>query len=128
MTTATRLNDVLATTAMADLSDLTIALAGLKPLPKRLDRPLVVAEAAELLELSPHTLRYYERGGLVEVDRDAAGNRAYDMTALVRVPSSTTKSSPTAANVPTAPPADRSTPSSSSPAYRHPLSTRNIGS
>lgn len=85
MTTATRLNDILATTAMADLPDLTVALAGLEPLPERLDRPLAVAEAAELLALSPHTLRYYERAGLVEVDRDAAGNRAYDMTALARV-------------------------------------------
>jgi DNA-binding transcriptional MerR regulator len=32
-----------------------------------------------------HTLRYYERIGLVEVVRDAAGHRVYDRAALGRV-------------------------------------------
>ena len=47
--------------------------------------PLGVAAAAEMLDVSPHTLRYYERIGLVEVDRDAAGNRIYDAKAMSRL-------------------------------------------
>ena len=39
--------------------------------------PLGVAEAARLLGLSPHTLRYYEREGLVCPARNAAGYRGY---------------------------------------------------
>lgn len=46
---------------------------------------LSVADAADLLDVSPHTLRYYERIGLVEVPRDAAGNRVYDADALRRL-------------------------------------------
>ena len=47
--------------------------------------PLGVAEAAELLDLSPHTLRYYERIGLVTVPRDSVGNRVYDDAAVRRL-------------------------------------------
>lgn len=36
-----------------------------------------IAEAAERLGLSAHTLRYYERIGLLDVARDAAGRRRY---------------------------------------------------
>lgn len=45
-----------------------------------------VAEAAEALGLSTHTLRYYERAGLVHPDRTSAGYRQYsaaDMRRLV---------------------------------------------
>ncbi|GAA1481955.1 hypothetical protein GCM10009624_23950 [Gordonia sinesedis] len=49
------------------------------------DDPLTVAEAAEALDVSPHTLRYYERIGLVQVPRDAAGNRTYDADAMRRI-------------------------------------------
>ncbi|RNI17740.1 MerR family transcriptional regulator [Flexivirga caeni] len=38
---------------------------------------LGIAEMAELLDLSPHTLRYYETAGLLTVDRDSAGRRVY---------------------------------------------------
>ncbi|GAA4901427.1 MerR family transcriptional regulator [Actinomycetospora succinea] len=44
-----------------------------------------IAEVAELTGLSAHTLRYYERIGLVEVPRDAAGRRLYDREAVGRV-------------------------------------------
>jgi DNA-binding transcriptional MerR regulator len=39
--------------------------------------PMTITEVADLLDLSPHTLRYYERAGLVEVDRDSSGHRSY---------------------------------------------------
>jgi DNA-binding transcriptional MerR regulator len=39
--------------------------------------PMSIAEVADLLDISPHTLRYYERAGLVEVDRDSSGHRVY---------------------------------------------------
>lgn len=79
------LRTALASTPGADLPELTVALAGLAPLPATLEHPLTVAEAAELLALSPHTLRYYERIGLVEVPRDAGGHRAYDLPSLSRL-------------------------------------------
>ncbi|WP_423461913.1 MerR family transcriptional regulator [Promicromonospora sp. MS192] len=47
--------------------------------------PMTIAEAAAHLDVSPHTLRYYEGAGLVEVDRDAAGYRVYDVAALRRL-------------------------------------------
>ncbi|WP_353650638.1 MerR family transcriptional regulator [Nakamurella sp. A5-74] len=79
------LRSALASTPATELPELTVALAGLAPLPATLDHPLTVAEAAELLALSPHTLRYYERIGLVEVPRDAGGHRAYDLPSLSRL-------------------------------------------
>ncbi|MBS4103789.1 MerR family transcriptional regulator [Tsukamurella paurometabola] len=49
------------------------------------DGPLTVAELAELVGVSGHTLRYYERIGLVTVDRDGAGHRRYGPRAIARV-------------------------------------------
>ncbi|MCW2817596.1 MAG: transcriptional regulator, MerR family [Marmoricola sp.] len=42
-------------------------------------RPLSIAEAAEATGLTTHTLRYYERDGLLlaAVDRSASGHRRY---------------------------------------------------
>ena len=40
-------------------------------------RPLGIKEAASLVALSPHTLRYYEREGLVLPERHGAGHRQY---------------------------------------------------
>lgn len=51
----------------------------------QLSEPLSVAEAAELLAVSPHTVRYYERAGLVRIDRSASGHRRFDETALRRL-------------------------------------------
>jgi len=42
-----------------------------------LSEPLTIAEVADLLDVSAHTLRYYERAGLVDVDRDSSGHRSY---------------------------------------------------
>ncbi|MBL0885943.1 MerR family transcriptional regulator [Myceligenerans indicum] len=47
--------------------------------------PMTIAEAAAHLDVSPHTLRYYERAGLVEVGRDATGYRVYDAAAMRRL-------------------------------------------
>ncbi len=49
------------------------------------DGPLGIADVAELLGVSAHTLRYYERAGLVTVPRDLAGHRAYDGAAVRRL-------------------------------------------
>jgi MerR family regulatory protein len=46
---------------------------------------LAIADVAALTGLSPHTLRYYERIGLVDVARDASGRRTYDRDAVGRV-------------------------------------------
>ncbi|KYH45105.1 MerR family transcriptional regulator [Branchiibius sp. NY16-3462-2] len=50
-----------------------------------LDSPLTVAQVADLLDVSPHSLRYYERIGLVSVARDGAGQRAYSADAVRRL-------------------------------------------
>jgi DNA-binding transcriptional MerR regulator len=46
---------------------------------------MMIAEVADLLHISPHTLRYYERAGLVEVARDSNGHRVYDAEAVRRL-------------------------------------------
>jgi DNA-binding transcriptional MerR regulator len=46
---------------------------------------MVIAEVADFLDVSPHTLRYYERAGLVEVARDSNGHRVYDAAAVRRL-------------------------------------------
>jgi DNA-binding transcriptional MerR regulator len=47
--------------------------------------PMTITEVADLLDLSAHTLRYYERAGLVEVDRDSSGHRSYSPEAVRRL-------------------------------------------
>lgn len=47
--------------------------------------PLGIAEAARLLGLSPHTLRYYEQEGLVRPARNASGYRGYSAADLRRL-------------------------------------------
>jgi DNA-binding transcriptional MerR regulator len=49
------------------------------------DTPMGIADVAALLDVSPHTLRYYERLGLVAVDRDSAGRRSYHADAVRRL-------------------------------------------
>ena len=46
---------------------------------------MMINEVADLLDISPHTLRYYERAGLVEVARDSNGHRVYDAAAVRRL-------------------------------------------
>jgi DNA-binding transcriptional MerR regulator len=56
-------------------------LTGLPDVPES----MTVAQVADLLDVSPHTLRYYERAGLVEVARDNTGHRVYDVQAVRRL-------------------------------------------
>ena len=44
-----------------------------------------IATTADRLGVSAHTLRYYERIGLVRVDRDASGHRYYDAASVRRL-------------------------------------------
>lgn len=44
--------------------------------------PLEIAEVSELFGLTAHTLRYYERAGLVQVARGPGGRRSYDQQSL----------------------------------------------
>jgi DNA-binding transcriptional MerR regulator len=46
---------------------------------------LTIAEAAQQSGLSAHTLRYYERAGLLEANRAANGHRHYTDADLQRV-------------------------------------------
>ena len=49
-------------------------------------RELTIAEAAEASGVSPHTLRYYERAGLLDrVDRNGSGHRRYGEADLERI-------------------------------------------
>ena len=63
----------------------------LPPAPPATARPepddveLSIAEVAERCGVSAHTLRYYERIGLLDVPRDEAGRRAYTGADLARV-------------------------------------------
>lgn len=44
-----------------------------------------IAEVADLLDVTAYTLRYYERIGLVQVDRNAEGHRRYSSDAIRRL-------------------------------------------
>lgn len=46
---------------------------------------LTIAEMAERTGLTAHTLRYYERIGLLEIARDAAGHRVYSADDFGRI-------------------------------------------
>ncbi|MFI9415121.1 MerR family transcriptional regulator [Nocardia gamkensis] len=50
-----------------------------------IEAPMAIADVADMLDVSPHTLRYYERMGLVEVGRDSSGYRLYDAEAVRRL-------------------------------------------
>ena len=54
--------------------------------PEPVERELRIAEAAEVSGLSAHTLRYYERAGLLEaVGRNGSGHRRYREADLERI-------------------------------------------
>jgi DNA-binding transcriptional MerR regulator len=50
-----------------------------------IEAPMTIADVADMLDVSPHTLRYYERVELVEVGRDSSGYRVYDTEAVRRL-------------------------------------------
>ncbi len=68
-----------------ELPPLSEELCRALDLPVHPEAELTIAQAAEVTGVTAHTLRYYERIGLVEVGRDAAGHRVYDREALGRV-------------------------------------------
>ncbi|MDT7742297.1 MAG: hypothetical protein QOE59_1375 [Actinomycetota bacterium] len=84
---ATRLRTILDSVTAADgtLPPLNDELVRAMKLPDDLPAPLGISEVAEITGITAHTLRYYERIGLVEADRDAAGRRIYDRAALGRI-------------------------------------------
>ncbi|WP_424808541.1 MerR family transcriptional regulator [Rhodococcus sp. 27YEA15] len=47
--------------------------------------PMSIAEVSDLLDTSAHTLRYYERIGLVTVARDSTGYRLYQPDSIRRL-------------------------------------------
>ena len=49
------------------------------------EEPKSIAEVAQLLDVTAHTLRYYERIGLLVVDRDVDGHRRYSPEAIRRL-------------------------------------------
>lgn len=63
------------------------------PVPERLRRALSVgdgvelsiSDVCELLDITAHTARYYERAGLLEVPRRQSGHRIYDQKAVARL-------------------------------------------
>lgn len=46
---------------------------------------LTISEVCELLGISAHTARYYERAGLIEVPRSQSGHRTYDQASVDRL-------------------------------------------
>lgn len=80
--------DELLTRALASLGeDDPVSVAAIHRLtdPSDARESMSIAEVAELLDLSAHTLRYYERAGLVTVARDGLGHRVYDAEAVRRL-------------------------------------------
>jgi hypothetical protein len=79
--TTETLRELVGSCDAAELPPLSSVLVRCLELPAE----LAISEVAEITGVSAHTLRYYERIGLVEVDRDAGGRRTHDSEALARV-------------------------------------------
>ncbi|MCJ0890695.1 MerR family transcriptional regulator [Rhodococcus sp. ARC_M5] len=84
MATTDLMNRALAAVADSE-APLTVELVHELIEPGELSEPLGIAEVSELLDISPHTLRYYERCGLIEVARDGLDHRRYDDAAVRRI-------------------------------------------
>ncbi|MFC5063317.1 MerR family transcriptional regulator [Actinomycetospora atypica] len=84
---ANRLRAVLESARSEDgsLPPLDGELVRMMALPDDLPDTLGIAEVAELTGITAHTLRYYERIGLLQVDRDGGGRRVFGRSALGRV-------------------------------------------
>jgi DNA-binding transcriptional MerR regulator len=78
--TTDRLRDLIETSE-GELPPLTTELIRDLDLPEH----MAIADVAALTGVSAHTLRYYERIGLVDVPRDASGRRSYDRDAVGRI-------------------------------------------
>jgi DNA-binding transcriptional MerR regulator len=69
----------------AESASTTACTAPAPTLPPGGPQSLPIAEAAERTGVTAHTLRYYERIGLLDVPRDRAGRRWYSEAELARV-------------------------------------------
>lgn len=67
-----RLREVVDSFDPPDLPPLSQTLVCTMDLPADLPEKMTIAQVAEVVGVTAHTLRYYERIGLVEVPRDAA--------------------------------------------------------
>lgn len=76
-------DETVASTGPADAGD-SVACAPAPVLPDG-DVALSIAQVAERTGITAHTLRYYERIGLLTVPRDRAGHRVYTQSELARV-------------------------------------------
>jgi DNA-binding transcriptional MerR regulator len=85
VTTTEMLNSLIERAGTDGLPDLNVLLASSVSVDDAPALPMTVGEVAELLGVSGHTLRYYERVGLVKVGRSGSGQRRYDRDALARV-------------------------------------------
>lgn len=56
-----------------------------QPLSVDPDRVLSISEVSELLDITAHTARYYERAGLLDVARSKSGHRTYDAKTVERL-------------------------------------------
>lgn len=83
--TATDVRQLIESTPPEDLPALTETLTSRLVGAEDGATALTVAEVSELLGVTAHTLRYYERIGLVEVARDVHGYRSYDRDAVGRI-------------------------------------------
>src|SRR5579875_1622882 len=84
-TSADVLNSLIERASADGLPDLNEVLAAQVSVDDAPALPMTVGEVAGLLGMSGHTLRYYERIGLVTVSRSGSGQRRYDRKALARV-------------------------------------------
>lgn len=84
---ASRLRTILDSVAAEDgsLPPLNDELVRAMRLPDDLPAQLGISDVAEITGITAHTLRYYERIGLVEVARDAGGHRSYSPEAVRRL-------------------------------------------
>lgn len=71
--------------ALLDVAAVSEVECSSHPAVDALDRPLAIAEVAERTGIGAHALRYYERVGLLDVPRDAAGRRRYGQVEVGRV-------------------------------------------
>ena len=83
--TAAELRSVVARTDPAELPSLTGLLAASLVSACDAEPPLTIGEVADLVGTSVHTLRWYERIGLLAVPRSPGGQRSYDTEAIGRV-------------------------------------------
>lgn len=84
MSSATTLDAQHLEPATGDVAVAPVTAASSLPEPAA-DLALTIAEAADRTGVTAHTLRYYERIGLLSVPRDAVGHRVYTQPELSRV-------------------------------------------